>query len=170
MSKTAIAMMLGLLLAMPATAQEPGKAAATPADAAASEPSVEQVLTEFRDQMQNVEADVLAKGLTLSADEAAKFWPVFERYQAEREKIIDGQIAAIRTYADAYATQTDDDAVAYVSALLERDQKIHDLRVKYLAEFTRVIGPGRAARVIHISRRLGLAGQAKLATAIPLVR
>ena len=90
--------------------------------------------------------------------------------QAEREEIMNGQIAAIRTYADLYATQSDEDATTYVNALLERDQKIHDLRVKYLREFTAVIGPGRAARAIHIIRRLGLAGQAKLATAIPLVK
>lgn len=166
MSKTMLAMMLGMLLVLPAAAQETPVAAATPAP----EPTVEQVLQEFRDEMQNVEADMLAKGLTLSADEAAAFWPVFKRYQAEREVITNGQIEAIRRYAETYATQSDEDALAYVEALLERDQKIHDLRVKYLEEFTRVIGVSRAARALHIIRRLGLAAQAKLATAIPLVR
>src|SRR5687768_8778687 len=162
MTKTLLAMGLGLLLALPAAAEE--VAPAVP------EKTVEQVLQEFRDEMQALEADVLAKGLTLSADEAAAFWPVFKRYQAERETITNGQIDAIRKYADAYATQTDADAVAYIEDLLDRDRKIHDLRVRYLAEFTKIIGPGRAARAIHIVRRLGLAGQAKLATAIPLVR
>ena len=166
MSKTMLAMMLGMLLALPVAAQET-TAAAAPAE---EQKSVEQVLQEFRDGMQNVEADVLAKGLTMTADEAAAFWPVFKRYQTEREAIMNGQIEAIRKYAEIYATQTDADSVAYVEALLERDQKIHDLRVKYFREFTKVLGAGRAARAIHIIRRLGLAGQAKLATSIPLVR
>lgn len=165
MSKTILALMLGLVLALPAHAQEAGAPAA-----AAPEPTVEEVLQQFRDEMQNIEADVLAKGLTLNADEAAAFWPVFKRYQAERETIMNEQIEAIRKYSETYATQSDEDAVAYVEALLERDQKIHDLRVKYLGEFTKVIGVARAARAVHIIRRLGLAGQAKLATAIPLVR
>lgn len=165
MTKSALAIALGLLLALPAAAQAP---AAAPA--AEEQKSVEQVLQEFRDEMENVEADVLAKGLTMTADEAAAFWPVFKRYQAERETIMNGQIDAIRKYAETYATQSDADSVAYVEALLERDQKIHDLRVEYLAEFTKILGAGRAARAIHIIRRLGLAGQAKLATAIPLVK
>jgi len=76
----------------------------------------------------------------------------------------------VRKYAAAYEHLTDADAVAYVSALLERDQKIHDLRVKYLAEYSKVLPPSKAARVIHLSRKLGFASQAKLADEIPLVR
>jgi hypothetical protein len=33
--------------------------------------------------------------------------------------------------------------------------------VKYLAEYSKVIGKNKAARVIHISRKLGLASQAE---------
>ena len=75
----------------------------------------------------------------------------------------------MRKYADEYADLGDSESMAYVQALLERDQRIHDLREKYLAEYAKVIGPGNAARVIHISRRLGLASQARLAQSIPLV-
>ena len=84
--------------------------------------------------------------------------------------MIEGQIEAVREYAKDFATLTPEDSRAYVEALLERDQRIHDLRVKYLAEFAKVLPANKAARVIHISRRLGLASQAKLANEIPLVR
>ena len=85
-------------------------------------------------------------------------------------KAIDGQIAAVRTYADHYRTLSDADAQAYIDALLERDQQIHDLRRQYLAKYAKVIGARRAARVIHLSRKLGIASQARLAEVIPLVR
>ena len=67
-------------------------------------------------------------------------------------------------------TLTDEQAAAYVNALLERDQEIHDLRVKYLAIYTKTIGQKRAARVIHLARKLGYQSQARLAEVIPLVR
>jgi hypothetical protein len=75
----------------------------------------------------------------------------------------------VRHYADQYAALTDEQALAYVDALLQRDEQIHALRVKYLSVYTKSIGPRRAARVIHLSRKLGFASQAQLAEIIPLV-
>ena len=80
------------------------------------------------------------------------------------------QLDAVRRYAAGYDALADEESLAYVRALLERDRRIHDLREKYLVEYAKVLPAGKAARVIHITRRLGLASQNKLAEAIPLVR
>lgn len=150
----------------PAWAATPA-AAAPPAATAA--PTDEQLMTQFRDDLQAAAADVVAKGITLTGDQAAKFWPLFKQYQAEQAATIDAQLKATQKYADSTATLTDADSLAYVSALLDRDQKIHDLRVKWLTKFQSVVPPGTAARVIHIDRRLGLVAQIKIASKIPLV-
>lgn len=165
MSKSGVGLLLALLIALPAVAAEP---AARPVVATA--PSDQQLMEEFRKDLQSVETDVLQKGLSLTTDEATKFWPVFQRFQKEQQAIMDAQLAAVKNYAEHYATLTDADSQSYVKALLERDQKIHDLRVKYMAEYAKVLPAGKAARAIHISRRLGLAAQLKLASQVPLVR
>ena len=164
MSRTVVAALLAFALTVPAHAQEQAAAPATEGE------RVEQTMAKFRDDLQALETEVVSKSISLSADEASAFWPLFKRFQSEQKQTIDDQIEAVRVYADKYKTLTDADAVAYVNALLARDQQIHDLRVKYLAEYTKVIGQQRAARVIHLSRKLGLASQARLAEAIPLVR
>ena len=123
----------------------------------------------FQDDLQALEADAVAKNVTLNAEEAAAFWPQFKAYQAEQRKIADGQIAAVKDYADRFKTLTDADAQAYVNSLLDRDQQVHDLRKKYLALYTKTIGPRKAATVIHLGRKLGFATQARLAEVIPLV-
>lgn len=142
----------------------PAKPAATP------QQETEQLLTQLRNDLQAARADVVAKGLTLSAEQAAKFWPLFEQFQAEQNAVIDAQLKATQKYADNYAKLTDADSTAYINALLERDQKIHDIRIKWLAKFQTVVPPGTAARVIHIDRRLGLLSQLQIASKIPLVR
>jgi len=159
MSKSGAGLLLAFLIALPLAAEEP----------TAGPKAAEAGGAQFRDELQSIETDVISKAVSLTAEEATKFWPVFQQFQSEQKAIIDGQIEAVRDYASHYATMSDEDAVAYVTALLERDQRIHDLRVKYLAEYSKVLPPGKAARVIHISRRLGLASQAKLASEIPLV-
>src|SRR5207342_47357 len=141
----------GMLFALPLAAAE--------TEAAPDAAKVQQTMVKFRDDLQAVETEIISKNISLTTEEATAFWPVFKKYQAEQKSIIDGQIAAVHTYADHYATLTDEQAVAYVDALLSRDQQIHDLRIKYLAQYSKVIGKRKAARVIHISRKLGLASQ-----------
>ena len=163
MFKSVIVLLSGLMLALPLAAAEPVAAPATEGE------NIEQALVQFRNDLQAAETEVISKAISLSADEATAFWPIFKKFQGEQRSVIDNQIAAVRKYAEDFATLNDEDAQAYVNALLDRDEKIHDLRVKYLAEYSKVIGKARAARVIHLSRRLGLAAQAQLAAGIPLV-
>jgi Spy/CpxP family protein refolding chaperone len=143
---------------------------AADAPAAATTADNDKVMAQFRDDLQAASADIVAKGITLSADQAAKFWPLFQQYQDEQKIIIDAQLKATQKYADNISKQAEADSIAYVSALLERDQQIQNLRAKWLKKFQSVVSPGTAARVIQIDRRLGLVAQIKLSQKIPLVR
>jgi len=167
MTAKSIVTLLALVFTTPVWAAD--APANTNAAAPAPAPTTEQVMTQFRDDMQATAADVMAKGLTLDADQAAKFWPMFKTFQGEQKAIIDDQLKALGKYRDTYQTLSPTDALAYVNSLLARDQKIHDLRVKYLAKFQEVVPPNIAARAIQIDRRLGFVGQVKISSQVPLV-
>ncbi|MGH8865845.1 MAG: hypothetical protein ACREVZ_14570 [Burkholderiales bacterium] len=137
---------------------------------AASAQSTEQVLADFRTDLQAKRADLMAKNVTLSAAEAAKFWPLFEQFQKEQNAIIDEQLAGIQEYADSYATLSDEDSLALIDAQLARDAKMHALRVKWLARFREILPTRTAARVIQIDRRLGQITQVLISDKIPLIR
>ena len=149
----------------------PAWAADAPAakSSAAPQPDAEQAVAQFRADVQAVRADVMAKALTLNAEQAAKFWPLYEQFQKEQNTIIDDQLKAIKKYADSFEKLTDAEALAYVKALLERDAKMNALRAKWLGTFQSVVPAGVAARAIQLDRRLGLVGQIQLASRIPLV-
>jgi len=141
-----------------------------PAAGTAAEPTPEQIVSQFRDDLQAKSADVMAKALTLTAEQATKFWPLYKEYQKEQAAIVEGQIQATQKYAKNYGHLTDADAVDFINALLTRDQKTHDLRVKWLAKFQTVVPPVTAARAIQVERRLGLVSQIGVSSQIPLVR
>lgn len=143
-----------------------GNAATTTGSEAAD---TKKALAQYREAMQATRADIMAKGLTLSADQAAKFWPMFEQYQKEQNAIIDAQIEAIQKYADHFSTLNDTDSVAFVKALLDRDDKMQALRAKWLAKFQTAVPGGTAARAIQLDRRISQIAQAQLSSQIPLV-
>jgi len=163
MHKQTIITLLAVVCAFPVWAADAPESKGTTA------PTPEQVIEQFRNDLQATAADVMAKGLTLTADQAAKFWPMFETFQKEQKAIIDDQLQSLLKYRQTYTQLSDADALAYVNALLERDQKMHDLRTKYLAKFQEVVPTRVAARAIQLDRRLGLVGQVKISSQVPLV-
>ena len=57
----------------------------------------------------------MAKNLTLTAEQAAKFWPVFDAYQKEQNVIIDAQLKDIQKYVSNYETMDDAGALALMT-------------------------------------------------------
>lgn len=162
-------MLLGLLCAAAPAWSADAAAAAPAAPQAVTEPTTDQVVEQVRNDLQAKAADMMAKGLTLSAEQAAKFWPMFESFQKEQKAIIDGQMKSLLKYRDTYKSMSDADALAYANSLLKRDQQIHDLRVKYLAKFQKVVPARTAARAIQLDRRLGLVAQLQVSSQVPLI-
>ena len=132
--------------------------------------SQEQAVAQFRTDLMADRADVMAKGLKLSADQAAKFWPLFEAFQKEQAAVVDAQVKALKDYADNFSKLSDEDALTYVNSLLDRDQSMHDLRVKWLKKFQAAVPAKTAATAIQLDRRLGAITQVQLSSQIPLIR
>jgi hypothetical protein len=131
---------------------------------------VSKALDELRANLQAVRADVIAKNVTLSAAEAAKFWPMYEKYQAEQSVIMDAQFKGIKEYAANFENMDDARALAYIDSLLKRDEAMTALRRKWLPEFSKVVRPSTAVRVIQIDLRLGQSAQVDISSQVPLIR
>ena len=165
--KTKLLAAMALTLTCPAWSADPPKA--QPATQTQAAPTQEQVVADFRHDLMAKRADVMAKGLTLTADQAAKFWPLFEQFQKEQDNIVNEQIENVKAYGDHFQNLTDEDALKYVNSLLARDQKMLDLRKKWLTQFQKVVPVKTAARAIQIDRRLSNVAQIQLSQQIPLV-
>ncbi|MFL5474380.1 MAG: hypothetical protein ACJ8A6_01700 [Gemmatimonadales bacterium] len=153
-------------VAASAQAQAPAQQASTTTPAS---PASEDVLRNLRADMQSSRADIMAKNLTLSAEQAAKFWPVFEAYQKQQNTIMDAQLKDLQKYVESYKTLDDDAALALMSAHLQRDAKMTALRQKWLGEFQKVLPTKLAVRAMQIDRRLSLLAQIEVSSQIPLV-
>ena len=131
--------------------------------------SIDEVLAAVRADMQADRADVMAKNLSLTAEHAAKFWPVYDAYQKEQNVIMDEHLKGVQRYIEGFDTLDDAGALAFIRTHLDRDAKMNALRQKALGDFQKVLGPKIAARALQIDRRLSLAYQLQIMAKIPLV-
>jgi Spy/CpxP family protein refolding chaperone len=129
---------------------------------------IEEVLQAVRSDLQGERADIIAKNLTLTSEQAAKFWPVYSAYQQQQNAIMDEQLKGIQRYIEGFDTLDDAGALGLINAHFDRDARMNALRQKWMGEFQSVLGTKLAVRVMQIDRRLSLVHQVQFAARIPL--
>src|SRR5262245_29106526 len=76
--------------------------------------TIDDVLTAVRSDLQASRADIIAKNVTLTTAQGAKFWPLFETYQKEQSAVMDEQLKGIQQYIEGFDALSDADALTLV--------------------------------------------------------
>jgi len=154
-----VLMLVAALAAAPLSAQNK-PAAAAPTDNM-------QIL---RDKLKADKKLLVAANMELTDAEAKKFWPVYDAYQQELNKLNDQIAMLLVGYAKDYNAQTMTDAKAL--ALLERYVAIEeaDLKAKRaLIQKVRAVLPGiKATRYVQIENKVRALVKYEIAGEVPL--
>ena len=143
--------------------QAPGANAQMPHDV--TDEDIEMLRQDLRDQRKQI----VAVNLPLTADEATKFWPVFDQYRTDAIKLNDVRWQVIKDYAAQYNTMTDAQAQNLMKRENAVDQQLLALRMKYVPTFEKVISPKKTALFYQIDRRVDLLINLQLSSMIPMV-
>jgi hypothetical protein len=129
-----------------------------------SDQDIEMLRADIRAQRKQI----VAQNMNLTADEATKFWPIFEQYRKEAIKPNDERWAVIKDYAANHNTLTDAQAYNYIKRLAAVDEELIGLRLRYVAVFEKVISPKETALWYQIDRRIDLLINLQLSSQIPM--
>jgi Spy/CpxP family protein refolding chaperone len=151
-----------------AQASQPAAQSASGAGAQSNNVS-EQDIQMLRADLRAQRKQITAQNMVLTADEATKFWPIFDQYRQEAIKPNDERWAVIKDYAANYDTMTDAQAQDYIKRLTAVDQQLLSLRMKYVPVFEKVISPKKTALWFQIDRRVDLLINLQLSTKIPMI-
>jgi len=132
--------------------------------------SVEQDIKLLREDIRSRKKQLIAANLKLTADQATKFWPLYDQYAGDLSRIGDQQTALIREYADQWGTMTDEQASRLAKRSLAIDEQIAQLRVKYLLIFSQAVPGQVVATFFQLDRRFQALLEIQLASQIPLVQ
>ena len=112
---------------------------------------------------------LVAVNLGLSKDEAAKFWPIYDRYQAEMNKVGDRLEAVIKDYIASFPDIPDDQARKLVDDYLSVEADRVAVRRKYVADFSGCLPGRKLARLYQIENKMDAVQRYELAARIPVV-
>jgi hypothetical protein len=113
---------------------------------------------------------LVSEEMELTEKEANAFWPVYESYQKDLQKVNDRTLALIKEYAEHYKTMTDAVAKKLLDDMLKIEADRQNLRKSYLPNFQKVLPAKKVARYYQIENKIEAVVKYELAKAIPLVK
>jgi len=155
----------GTLSMFAQTTQTPAAQGAGTQSNTVSNQDIEMLRKDLRAQRK----EITAQNVNLTADEATKFWPIFDQYRQEAIKPNDERWALIKDYAANYNAMTDAQAQDYIKRSTDVEQQLIALRMKYVPVFEKVISPKKTALWYQVDRRSDLLINLQLSTQIPMV-
>lgn len=175
MSKTIVSAVVGVLLlaaSLPAQAQQAPAPAAAPGalPAATTEALTDADIARMRAELRADKKKVTAETLQLTDIEAAKFWPIYDKYIAELTVINTQKYDLIKEYTEKFGTYTDAQATDFIKRYLEVDVQASKLRSKYVPIVGKVLPGIKTATFFQIDRRLAMLINLGLAAELPILQ
>jgi hypothetical protein len=138
-------------------------------------PAAAQTASDMQILAQKIKADkklVVAANMQLTEEESKGFWPVYDAYQADLQKINGRLLGTIKRYADAYnkGSVSDEAAKKLINEAIAIEEAEVKLKRSYVPRLEKVIPGMKVARYLQIENKIRAIGKYELATQIPLVQ
>jgi hypothetical protein len=114
---------------------------------------------------------VVAANMQLTEAEARNFWPVYEDYQKELQKLNERTANAIVAYAKEYNAKslTDDKAKSLLDQYLGIEESEVKMKRAFVPKLSKVLPGQKVARYLQIENKIRAIVKYELAAEVPLV-
>jgi Spy/CpxP family protein refolding chaperone len=129
--------------------------------------SDEQILLK---QVNTDKKALFAQNLGLTDEESAKFWPIYDEYEARVKPLQDRLLSNINNFAMKYDSLTDEDAAAILKEKMAIEKEREALKQKYTAKVAKALPDKKALRYAQLETRIQLAVASNVYSMIPLAR
>jgi hypothetical protein len=131
--------------------------------------SDEEIVEAARSLLKTDRRAAIETAMQFTETEAKAFWPLYDQYRAETEKIGDKIKQQILDYAGLYPDVPAETAKKALKDTLNFEKQQMTLRATHLGKVAKVLSPAKTLRYAQVDMRVDLASRLKLAANIPLV-
>ena len=131
--------------------------------------NIQAYITLLRSNVRQQKAEMMGEVMQLSAADAAKFWPIYEKYDEELAKLNDQRVANIQEYAKSYDQMTDQKADELIQKAMSYRKQRSELLAKYYGQVKGALGGITAARFVQVEDQLLLIIDLQIDSSLPVV-
>jgi hypothetical protein len=126
----------------------------------------------LRDKIRADKKLVVAANMDLSESEAKGFWPIYDQYQQDLQKLNQRMANLLQSYADDYRGKslTDEKAKKLINEATAIDQAEANLKSTYAPKLSKVLPVRKVVRYLQIENKIRAVVKYDIASGVPLVR
>ncbi len=94
-----------------------------------------------REQIKALKTGFLTTELSLTADEAAKFWPVYNAFDEKQFELKHQKMRALNKKMDGIDSMTDKEALAVINQMEDYEQELFQNRRKLVSSLKSILSP-----------------------------
>jgi hypothetical protein len=113
---------------------------------------------------------IISETMGFTEQESAAFWPVYNEFEHELEKLSDKRIANIKDFAANYDSLTDIKADELIKTSFSFQNDRLSLNEKYYKKFADVLTPTVAAKYMQLENQIQLILDLSIAANLPLAK
>jgi len=130
---------------------------------------LEPAIQMLRQEVGKDRREIDKANMLLTNSEAARFWPIYDKYRAEMSKLGDRRVKLITDYAANRTSMSEDEGHRLLKEALDIDKERTELKEDYVKKFNKELSARTTARFFQIDQKLDSAVDASLAARIPLI-
>jgi DNA repair exonuclease SbcCD ATPase subunit len=138
-------------------------------DDAAQKKNLQAYVDLIRRDVRQQKAEIMGAVMVLSAEDAAKFWPIYSEYDTELTKLNDQRVENIKEYARIYKEMTDEKADELIQRALAYQKQRVELLAKTYDRVKQAVGAVTAARFAQVEHQLLLIIDLQIDSSLPIV-
>ncbi len=112
---------------------------------------------------------LIMREMSLTAEEADAFWPLYDEHVVARRELGDQRLSVITDYAAAYNQMSNETAKELMSRAIKYEEKQLKLKKKYLKKFRKILPEIKVVRYFQLENKLDAIIEFDLASQIPLM-
>ena len=113
---------------------------------------------------------IITETMEFTEQESAAFWPVYNEFEHELEKLSGKRIANIKDFAANYDSLTDKKADELINNSFNFLEDRLSLNEKYYKKFAEVLTPMVAAKYMQLEHQIQLVMDLNIAANLPLIK
>ena len=130
--------------------------------------NVKEYIELLGSDVQQEKAQIMGAVLALNKEEAEKFWPIYDEYEADLAKLNQQRAQNVQEYARSYSQLSDERANALVKAELDSMKQRTELANKYHERVKASLGPVNAARFFEVDGQLNSIIDLQIDSSLPV--
>ena len=126
-------------------------------------------IKEFQQAWGKDKKEVTRLVMGLSAADSSKFWPIYNAYETERQKLGKDRILILDDYLTNYEALTNAKADDIIGKIFKNDQALTQLQQQTYGKLKTALNPMVAAKFMHVERYIQTTIQSALLEKLPVI-